>query len=381
MLVWLVSANLVLRLIHKAQTFCLVCFAAMLSSCAQMGPPVPPSLELPRVVSDLKAVRKGDKVYLRWTSPTRTTDGESVEHLGKTRICRSSNENSTSCEEVGEITVQNPKAAPANTHPAITNEANYVDTLPSDIQQDPKKILSYSVSVENDSGRSAGLSNRVQVPAALTLPAPADFKAQTTADGIALNWTAVVPPPEFHGSYRIYRQPEGAATSVVAGELPMDPSSIQFVDHGFEWGKTYSYRITVVTEVAGGMYSCGNPPKDCASVFPIEGDDSPTVKVFADDVFPPAVPSSLQAVFSGEGQKPFIDLLWAPDTEGDLAGYNIYRRDEGGTATKLNGEPVKTSAYRDFAVQHNKKYFYLVTAVDLRGNESGRSEEASEQVP
>jgi len=129
------------------------------------------------------------------------------------------------------------------------------------------------------------------------------------------------------------------------------------------------------------MYSCGNPPKDCASVFLIEGDDSPTVKVFADDLFPPAVPSSLQAVFSGEGQKPFIDLLWAPDTEGDLAGYNIYRRDEGGTATKLNGEPVKTSAYRDFAVQHNKRYFYLVTAVDLRGNESGHSEEATEQVP
>jgi fibronectin type 3 domain-containing protein len=89
----------------------------------------------------------------------------------------------------------------------------------------------------------------------------------------------------------------------------------------------------------------------------------------------------LQAVFSGEGQKPFIDLLWAPDSEGDLAGYNVYRREDGGAPFKVNSEPVKTSAYRDFAVLPGKKYFYLITAVDLRGNESGRSEEASEQVP
>jgi len=346
-----------------------------------MGPPVPPSLELPKVVGDLKAVRKGDKVHLRWTQPTQTTDGESVDHLGKTQICRNLDSNSSQCEKVGEASpAQDSKASPTNAKPAA-NEVNYIDTLPPDLQQESKKILNYAVSVENESGRSAGLSNRIQIPAALTLPAPTDFKAKATADGMALSWIAVTPPPDFHGSYRIYRQQEGSATSLVAGELPMDPASTQFVDHGFEWGKTYFYRITVVTEVAGGMYACGNPPKDCASVFLVEGDDSPTVKVFANDVFPPAVPSSLQAVYSGEGQKPFIDLLWAPDSEGDLAGYNVYRREDGGAPFKVNSEPVKTSAYRDFAVLPGKKYFYLITAVDLRGNESGRSEEASEQVP
>ena len=347
-----------------------------------MGSHVPPSLELPKIVNDLKAVRKGDKIYLRWTLPTKTTDGETVEHLGKTRICRNLNEASAQCEIVGEVQTPQPsQIVPSTTKPSTANEANYVDTLPEDSQQDPKKILSYSVSVENDSGRSAGLSNRVQIPAAQTLSAPTDFKAQATADGIVLNWTAVTPPPDFHGSYRIYRQQEGTATNVVAGELPMDPASIQFVDHGLEWGKIYSYHITVVTEVAGGMHPCGNPPKDCASVFLVEGEDSPMAKVFANDVFPPAIPTGLQAVYSGEGQKPFIDLLWAPDTEGDLAGYNVYRREDGGTATKLNSEPVKTSAYRDSEVQPGKRYFYLVTAIDVRGNESARSEEASEQVP
>ncbi len=361
---------------HRAKLVCVFFVSVLLASCAQMAPPVPPSLELPKAVVDLKAVRKGDKVYLRWTVPTKTTDGENLDGLGKTRVCRSLDRSTAQCEKIGDVASK----ALATTASAAKEE-NYVDTLPADIQQDPKKVLSYAVSVENESGRSAGLSNRVQIPAAPTLPAPIDFTAKASAEGMVLRWTPVSVPAEFHGSYRIYRQQEGITASVVAGELPLDPASTQFVDHGFEWGKTYSYRVTVVTEVAGGMHGCGDPPKDCASIFLVEGDDSPVAKVFANDVFPPAVPSSLQAVYSGEGQKPFVDLLWAPDTEGDLAGYNVYRREGGATAGKLNSEPVKPSAYRDFAVQPGKQYFYFVTAVDLRGNESGHSEEASEQVP
>src|SRR5215813_9184588 len=98
---------------RKTQIFWLISAAALLSSCAQMAPPVPPSLELPKTVSDLKAVRKGDKVYLRWTAPTKTTDGESVEQLGKTLICRNLNEVAAQCEKVGEIqTAKNSKAVP-----------------------------------------------------------------------------------------------------------------------------------------------------------------------------------------------------------------------------------------------------------------------------
>jgi fibronectin type 3 domain-containing protein len=89
----------------------------------------------------------------------------------------------------------------------------------------------------------------------------------------------------------------------------------------------------------------------------------------------------LQAVFSGVGQAPFIDLVWSPDTESDLAGYNLFRRREGEQPVKLNSDPVKSPAYRDTNVQPGKKYFYSVSAVDERGNESVRSEEASEQVP
>src|ERR1700730_14997282 len=62
---------------------------AWLTGCASIGPPLPPSLELPKAPSDLRAARNGDKVTLTWTIPERTTDRQRVRYLGETRICRS----------------------------------------------------------------------------------------------------------------------------------------------------------------------------------------------------------------------------------------------------------------------------------------------------
>ena len=98
-------------------------------------------------------------------------------------------------------------------------------------------------------------------------------------------------------------------------------------------------------------------------------------------MFPPAVPSGLQAVFSSVGQKPFIDLTWAPDTESDLAGYLVYRRTAGSAFTAVTAAPVKAPAWRDNDVHPGQKYFYTVTAVDVRGNQSAQSAPAEESVP
>jgi fibronectin type 3 domain-containing protein len=90
----------------------------------------------------------------------------------------------------------------------------------------------------------------------------------------------------------------------------------------------------------------------------------------------------LQAAYSGEGQKPFVDLIWAPVMNADLAGYNVYRSEAAGEAmVKLNSELVKSPSYRDSAVASGKTYSYSVSAVDVRGNESPRSEATSEPVP
>jgi fibronectin type 3 domain-containing protein len=365
----------------------------LLSHCAQTSPPLPPALELPKPVTDLRATRKGDRVYLRWTVPARTMDGESVRSLGATHVCRGIDAAIKVCESpVGDVPpgpiVETSKKKDKTAVVAEAVEGTYTDTLPADLQQqNATKILTYVISVSNHDGRAAGISNRVQVPATPTLAPPADFKAQVTADGVLLSWSSLASPEDSTPShiYRVYRKQDDKVGETLVGELPLGDAANQLVDHGFEWQKNYSYRATVATEVSLGMHPCAGaastPAMDCAAVVFVEGEDTPAVQVSTNDAFPPAVPSGLQAVFSGPGQQAFVDLIWSPDVEADLAGYIVYRREENGQPTRMNSELVKTPAYRDAKVEPGKKYFYSVTAMDARNNESEHSEEASELVP
>jgi hypothetical protein len=345
---------------------------AGLSGCASIGPPLPPSLELAKPPSDLRAARKGNRVTLTWTVPARTTDRQNMRYLGKTRICRSVDPAAVNCDApVGEV------APPADFAGGKKLTASYTDTLPLGLPLSTVLgTASYTVEVLNRDGRGAGLSNQVHVPLAETLSAPTEFKAQVTAQGVVLTWTGVplslrVPNP-IGRSYRVYRRAEGSRQKILVGEREAGIEINQaLTDQSFEWEKSYYYHADTLTVIS-------QAGKQDVS---IEGEDTPEVKVFAHDVFPPAVPSGLQAVFSGAGQQGFIDLIWAPVTDADLDGYNVYRHEEGSAPVKVNLEPVKTPAYRDAQVVSGKTYFYSVSAVDVRGNESERSEEASESVP
>jgi hypothetical protein len=355
----------------------------LLSSCGTPGIPEPPSLELARPVRDLKAVRKGNEVHLSWSVPEQTEDHQTFRHAGPTRICRSVGSPMHDCgtpvielppQETPTQRVSSRRRESKSQQPTPPQET-YTDELsPSLESQSPASNLSYAVSVLNSYGRSAGLSNQVQVPSAPTLPAPANLSAHLSANGVELTWNAVPPSPEIPGvkyEYRVYRRDVVTNHDAVAGELPVSgASNPNFVDSGFEWEKTYDYRVTIVTVV-----DRPDGPEQ------VEGDDTSSVRVVAHDIFPPATPTGLQAVFSGPGQKPFIDLIWAGNSESDLAGYNVYRRDVGSQPIKINTELVKTPAFRDTNVVPGHEYFYSISAVDAPGNESPRSEEAGESVP
>jgi hypothetical protein len=389
----------------------------VLVGCAAMGPPRPPSLELPKPPADLRAARKGDKVVLTWSVPTLTTDHQTARSLGATRICRGSEPVLKECgTPVGEAapgahtssSLPEPERASrplphgpgskASTKQKVA--ASYTDNLFSgSVRAETFGFASYAVEVLNANGRGAGVSNSVRVPLARTLPAAADFSARVTGQGVVLSWGAapvsaqpLVTPQDRTGEspaptqaaapartaasylYRVYRRIEGGKANLV-GEVPVvGETNLSLTDSSIEWEQTYYYHVEAVTVLAGD---------DAADhkKIEIEGDDSAEVKVFAHDVFPPAVPAELQAVFSGPGQSPAIDLVWAPVADLDLAGYNVYRHEAGSAAVKLNRDPVKTPAYRDGKVAAGKSYSYAVSAVDVRGNESAPSEEAGERVP
>src|SRR5271167_645832 len=74
---------------HLAKFIAITALCLLLASCAQLGPPLPPSLELPKPPTDLRAIRKGNRVTLSWSEPTLTTDRQSVRYIGPTLVCRS----------------------------------------------------------------------------------------------------------------------------------------------------------------------------------------------------------------------------------------------------------------------------------------------------
>ena len=82
------------------------------------------------------------------------------------------------------------------------------------------------------------------------------------------------------------------------------------------------------------------------------------------------------------GAGPAIDLSWQPNTEADLAGYVVYRREgDGGWQRVSPATPVVEPAFHDPQVQPGHTYRYAVSAVDNGGHESTRSAEAQETVP
>jgi hypothetical protein len=278
---------------------------------------------------------------------------------------------------------------------AVKAEASFTDTLPRELQQqNSTRLATYAVEALNLHARSAGLSNQVRVALAPALPPPPDFRAEVTARGVVLTWDCQPAPAEPLGArylYRIYRKSTDTNAELKVADLTCPDD--RFEDQSIEWQKAYEYRLTVVTlvELEPKVHPCPAPqekaatektaPIECLDLASAEGDDSTPQRVFTKDIYPPTVPFGLQAVYSGPGQAPFVDLLWAPDSDADLAGYNIYRRENGGQPAKINTTLVKTPAFRDMAVTAGKTYLYSVSAADERGNESQRSEEASETVP
>jgi hypothetical protein len=352
----------------------LICLLIVgLCGCGTPGAPLPPSLGIPKPVTDLKAVRKGDHVTLTWTTPEETTDGELMRKPGKMVLTRTLPAQGQQAEGSRIATVavlalppalKDSQPAPAVAEDSLTDWVNR-----------PDDFAAYSVEARSRSGKSAGISNQVTVPLVPVPAAPQHLKVDAAPQGIVLAWDQSWPPQNKTGLtaryvYRLFRREEGSKAAKVVNEANMSTEAMAFVDTTIEWQKHYEYWITPLTFWQNG-----------GSKGVIEGEDSPVVSVFANDVFPPAVPAGLQAVFSGMPQQPFIDLTWTPNSEPDLAGYNVYRHAGSEAPVKINAELVKTPAFQDAHVESGMKYFYSVSAVDLRGNESARSAETAETVP
>lgn len=96
------------------------------------------------------------------------------------------------------------------------------------------------------------------------------------------------------------------------------------------------------------------------------------------DVIPPAAPVGLRAKTSANKRE--VTLRWPANTEDNISGYNVYRSlTSGGGYERINSSLVlnkkRRLAYIDKGLDPGKIYYYVVTAVNTSGVESGYSNE------
>jgi hypothetical protein len=317
---------------------CAVSAALLLSGCGYIGEPQYPLLNIPVTVKDMAAVQRGSAIIYQFTLPELTTEGTKVK-IGQVEI-RAGEFNANQAEWYSHS--MRIEAAPdANNH------------VRSEIPATPwiGRNLTLAVKVFGPSGRDAGWSNQATVSVIPPLPKPADVKADPVSEGVRVSWQGPA------GQYRILRRGETDKDYALVGTA----DTTQWLDTKTEYGKQYAYIVQAVQKV--GAFDAESDLSDPKQVTPV-------------DIFPPAVPSGLNAIAAANN----IELVWDRNTESDLAGYRVYRSTAGGAFEKIADIPEAPS-YSDSKLESGKQYRYTISAVDKSGNESKPSEPVEISAP
>ncbi len=340
---------------------------AVIAGCGTPGAPQPPSLNLPERVTDLSAVRAGNRVLLNWTMPRRNTDKLILNGEIAVRVCRV--EVAGTCADAGTLL-----AAPGK-------DATWAEMLPQPLADGTARELRYFVELKNKKGRSAGLSNGSMVLAGAAPPPVEGLTVEMQKAGAVVHWsladpedavrlqrTLLTPPPATKNEGPLAPEAEPVEQRLLID----DAAQGQALDKNIRFGNAYTYRAQRVRRVTVD-----------GQTLELDGALSSPVTFEAKDLFPPAVPTGLVAVATrrGNGRAASIDLSWEADGESDVAGYVVYRRDGDGAWERISpAQPVVGPAFHDAQVQAGHTYRYAVSAVDEGGHESERSKETLESV-
>jgi fibronectin type 3 domain-containing protein len=412
------------RLAYALPAALIATLAVLTTGCASPGPPRPPTLNLPRPITDLTAERIGDKVTLQWTTPTKTTDSLPIKGSITAHLCRTSIAADTTAAPTPALqptpktpakksssgkksASPKPTPTPATCTPVLTipihpGPSTVTDTLPESLTADPATLLDYRVEIDNASGHSAGSSNPAYA-ASGAAPIPIQsLRATAIPTGIMLEWTPAPSTPAT--TVELDRIDSTLATAKPAQAKPNSPAPLQLagketpevqlsanpsnsqqpttnnqpagtIDQTAHFGDTYSYTAQRVRTLQLN-----------GQTLQIRSTTSAPITLTLRDTFPPAIPTGLVAIpnqqpTASNQQPPSIDLSWEPNTETDLAGYYVYRKASSGPATRLNPAPLPGPAYRDITAVPGQHYTYTVTAIDTSGNESPPTPELEQTLP
>lgn len=353
-------------------------FILLLSGCGVPGEPQPRRPAVAAAVNDLEVRQRGEAVELRFTLPQRTTAGRPIEEALTLEVYR--------WFERANV-APDPARAPDRAHAVVGGEqlekhrrngfVELADRFPP--RQLAERAGQQAVYLVRTALRGR-LSARSNLAAVRVWPAPAPpqvLECEVTQQAIELRWQSTArttdgSPLAAPAGYRVYR----AETPAALG--PLEEFSFRLVattseplwrDTDFVFGREYTYAVTAVADFESDTRESAY--STLAPVRPV-------------DVFPPAPPESLVAIFvpAAAGRPAAVELSWSLGEETDLAGYHVYRSERADApGERLTRELLLAPTFRDTQVPPGRRYFYSVAAVDRAGNSSAPGAAIAVEVP
>lgn len=351
-----------------AAVCCLLSTVCLLTGCGKIGDPVPPVPRAPLIIEELNVMQQGTQLVLRFPL-VRTTRSPKLQRVDIYRLVESVNAPQGLSQEA--FSARAGVIASIDQIPDKASIFTYPDQL--DLKSGIRNVrYRYAVRLINAVGQAADFSNYATISPLFDLASPPTGLNYTQREKeIELKWS--VPATNESGTspanivaYNLYRRTGDSIAKLNATPL----TELRFIDRNFQFGTKYEYIVRGLSLLPG------NASLNAA----IETNESAPLIHTPKDTFPPVAPGPVTIASINS----LVSLFWPLNQETDVAGYNIYRTDDEQTAPekwiKLNPQLHRTASFRDDRVQVGKQYFYQITAVDIYGNESARSETKGETV-
>src|SRR5687768_16732237 len=183
-----------------------------------------------------------------------------------------------------------------------------------------------------------------------------------------------------HGNFKVLFTDDGSQV-VAYGRKTGDQAAIVIINRGSE---TQAGPIPVAGYLPNGVvfnqaHAVGQRGPSPVTVVngEINGSVGPLSAVLLisniADLEPPAAPTGLNVTEEGDAS---VSLEWT--SVSGSTSYNLYRSPlSGGGWEKINTAPITSTTYTDDGLRNAQTYYYVVTALDSVGNESGYSNEVS----
>ncbi len=331
----------------------------LLAGCGKKLAPIPPDAVLPAAVRDFRLTQEGDALVLNWLFPRENLLGQPLTQIQGFRVLRAELKGLEPAlpypEEfalVADIDLAYPRMGEVRGESAIYQDRNLV----------PEKRYYYRVAAYDQAGYPGAWSRTLSHAWGPPPRAPQDLKAAPGDRIVRLAWPPVTQqqdgrPVQDLVGYRVYRHAGEGAWLLLKPEPVTVPA---FQDVAVLNDVEYTYKVRAVRRIGPDL---------------LESIDSPSRTAMPEKRTPPPPVLNLVAVAGENG----VELRWDPSSAPDVAGYRIYRRQEGEVKFILLTPKLLTRpAFLDEQAHRGRIYYYYATAVDnsRRANESIPSEEA-----